>query len=83
MKPGIYKIINVQSHSSVRSYTKNEIIYVASTREFPGPFELVRTPLPSFLPFSRLMSFSVGHNTGYWRVHHQERRARCLLPRIH
>jgi len=36
---GTYKFINVASGSSVRSYKKDETIYVASTRELPGPFE--------------------------------------------
>ena len=37
---GVYKIINVASNSSVRSYNASDVIYVASTLENPGPFEL-------------------------------------------
>ncbi|MFC7585609.1 RICIN domain-containing protein [Nonomuraea antimicrobica] len=39
-EPGTYKIINVASHSSVRDYNAGGELFVSSTRENPGPFEL-------------------------------------------
>jgi len=36
---GTYIFSNLQSGSSVRTYRKEETIFVSSTREFPGPFE--------------------------------------------
>ena len=41
IKPGVYKISNVASHSTARSYTPSTPVFVASTLENPGPFELV------------------------------------------
>lgn len=38
--PGTYRIINVASHSSVRTYNAGAELFVSSTRENPGPFEL-------------------------------------------
>jgi len=40
IQPGVYKIINVASHSTARSYNPSNPVFVSSTREFPGPFEL-------------------------------------------
>jgi hypothetical protein len=38
---------NVESNTAVRCYKKGEAVFVASTFEAPGPFELVRIrPLP-------------------------------------
>ncbi|MEV8637918.1 hypothetical protein AB0395_40340 [Streptosporangium sp. NPDC051023] len=39
-EPGIYRIINVASGTSLRAYIPGRPIFVASTREYPGPFEL-------------------------------------------
>jgi hypothetical protein len=39
---GIYTFTNIQSNTTVRSYMKSETIFVSSTMEAPGPFELVR-----------------------------------------
>ncbi|WP_327092435.1 RICIN domain-containing protein [Nonomuraea sp. NBC_01738] len=39
-EPGTYKITNVASHSSVRDYNAGGDLFVSSTRENPGPFEL-------------------------------------------
>ncbi|MFB9207229.1 RICIN domain-containing protein [Nonomuraea spiralis] len=36
--PGIYQIINVASHSTLRAYNAGEAAFVSSTREYPGPF---------------------------------------------
>ena len=41
IQPGIYRITNVASHSTARSYNVLSSVFVASTRENPGPFELV------------------------------------------
>jgi len=40
IRPGVYRITNVASHSSVRTYNRDNPLFVASTREYPGPFEL-------------------------------------------
>ncbi|MFD0885634.1 hypothetical protein ACFQ08_13855 [Streptosporangium algeriense] len=37
---GVYRIVNVASHSSLRAYEAGSPIFVSSTRENPGPFEL-------------------------------------------
>ncbi|KAK5809540.1 hypothetical protein F5H01DRAFT_369412 [Linnemannia elongata] len=37
---GLYKITNVASRSTVRSYNPRTQVYIASTREAPGPFEM-------------------------------------------
>ncbi|MEV7010764.1 hypothetical protein [Streptosporangium sp. NPDC051022] len=39
-RPGIYRIVNVASHSSLRAYHPGRPVFVSSTRENPGPFEL-------------------------------------------
>jgi hypothetical protein len=39
-EPGIYRIINAASDTSLRAYRSGEPVFVSSTREFPGPFEL-------------------------------------------
>ena len=41
IQPGVYRITNVASRSTARSYNPGTPVFVASTREFPGPFELV------------------------------------------
>ena len=41
IEPGVYKIKNVASHSTARSFAPFSPVFVSSTREFPGPFELV------------------------------------------
>ena len=41
IQPGVYRITNVASHSTVRSYNHFSPVFVTSTRENPGPFELV------------------------------------------
>jgi hypothetical protein len=38
---GTYRIINVASQSSARVYSAGDPIYVSSTLENPGPFEVV------------------------------------------
>jgi len=40
IEPGIYKITNVASYSTIRAYSEQNPIFVSSTREYPGPFEL-------------------------------------------
>ncbi|MFC4008042.1 hypothetical protein ACFOY2_12480 [Nonomuraea purpurea] len=35
-----YRITNVASHSTLRAYQAGEEVFVSSTRESPGPFEL-------------------------------------------
>jgi hypothetical protein len=45
IQPGIYRITNVASHSTARSYNPSTPVFVSSTREFPGPFELVSSGL--------------------------------------
>ncbi|MEU9888542.1 hypothetical protein [Sphaerisporangium sp. NPDC051011] len=39
-EPGVYRILNLESGTSLRTYTPGRPIFVASTREHPGPFEL-------------------------------------------
>ena len=41
IKPGIYRISNVASRTTVRSYVPQSPIYVSSSKEYAGPFELV------------------------------------------
>ena len=41
IEPGVYKIRNVASHSTARSYQAFTPVFVANTLENPGPFELV------------------------------------------
>ena len=38
--PATYRITNVASHSTLRAYTPGGVVFVSSTRENPGPFEL-------------------------------------------
>ena len=45
IEPGVYKITNVASHSTARSYQAFSPVYVSSTREYAGPFELVSSGL--------------------------------------
>jgi len=40
IKPGVYRIFSVHSHSSARSYEALTPVFVSSTKENPGPFEL-------------------------------------------
>ena len=41
IEPGIYRIKNVASRSTARSYEPFTPVFVSSTRENPGPYELV------------------------------------------
>ena len=41
IQPGIYKITNVASHSTARSYTPFGQVFVSSSKEYAGPYELV------------------------------------------
>ena len=41
IEPGRYKITNVVSQSTARSYEPYSPVYVSSTKEYAGPFELV------------------------------------------
>ena len=45
IEPGVYRITNVASHSTARTYNPLTAIYVSSTREYAGPFELVNSDL--------------------------------------
>ena len=38
---GTYRITNLLSHSTARVYTPGSQIFVSSTKEYPGPYELV------------------------------------------
>ncbi|KAJ7884130.1 hypothetical protein B0H14DRAFT_2564517 [Mycena olivaceomarginata] len=38
LDPGVYNIYNVASTTQLRSYTRNQPIFISYTREFPGPF---------------------------------------------
>ena len=42
IEPGVYRITNVVSGSTVRTYNPDTPLVVSSTLEFPGPFELVK-----------------------------------------
>ena len=53
IQPGIYRITNVASQSTARTYTPSNPVYVSSTREDPGPFELVSSVFLS-LPWNIL-----------------------------
>ena len=41
IEPGLYKIYNVASSSSARSYNPFTPVYVTNSKEIAGPFELV------------------------------------------
>ena len=41
IKPGVYKITNVDSHSTARSYHAFTPVFVSSSKEHAGPYELV------------------------------------------
>jgi hypothetical protein len=41
IQPGIYRLTNVASQSTVRTYSPGTPVFVSSTKENPGPFELV------------------------------------------
>ena len=62
MKPGVYRITNVASDSTVRSYAPLTQVLISSTREFPGPFELVGSGFCLCLDiyFNHLPQTSVG-----------------------
>ena len=49
IEPGVYIIRNVASHSTARSYKDFTPVFVSSTRENPGPFELVGLGFCRFL----------------------------------
>ena len=49
IEPGVYKISNVASHSTARSYNPSSPVFVSSTKEYAGPFELVSSGLCLFL----------------------------------
>jgi hypothetical protein len=40
IKEGTYRITNVASHSTARTYNAGSEIYVSSTKENPGPYEV-------------------------------------------
>ena len=42
IEPGVYRITNIVSGSTVRTYNPDTPLVVSSTLEFPGPFELVK-----------------------------------------
>jgi len=50
---GTYRITNVESRSSVRVHNAGDIIHVSSSRENPGPFELVSRTM--FCEYTRYM----------------------------
>ena len=41
IKPGVYKITSVDSHSTARSYHAFTPVFVSSSKEHAGPYELV------------------------------------------
>ena len=45
---GTYRITNVQSHSTARVYNPGTQIFVSSTKEDPGPFQIVSLSIGSF-----------------------------------
>jgi hypothetical protein len=47
IKEGTYRIVNVESHTTARLYKPGEI-YVSSSKEYPGPYEIVSPNLASF-----------------------------------
>ena len=52
IQPGRYKITNVASRSTARTYRAFSPVYVSSTTEVVGPFELVSSGLS--LPWNML-----------------------------
>ena len=40
IQPGVYRITNVASQSTACTYNPSSAVFVSSTREFPGPFEI-------------------------------------------
>ena len=63
IEPGRYRIVNVASHSTARSFSPSSPVYVSSTRENPGPFELVSSGLSLCLGiyFNYLPQTTVGY----------------------
>ena len=51
IEPGVHRISNFASHSSARSYQAGTPVYVSSTREAAGPFELVGSASVSALKY--------------------------------
>ena len=39
--PGVYRLTNVASQSTARSYDRIALVFVSSSKEDPGPYELV------------------------------------------
>ena len=52
IEPGVYRISNVASHSTARSYIAYSHVYVSSTKEYVGPFELVSAGSESLFFFA-------------------------------
>ena len=67
IEPGVYRITNVASYSTARSYQDNSPVYVSSTREYPGPFQLVSSDLCLCLGINSnyLPHTTVGHSRLY------------------